>query len=189
MQNLRYQGEEVYTTSPPKKFLPYNKTQNSQRVKVHEKSYTKFCHSLTYSLTLTHTRFRKISKIILFIHIKSIYSFFLDAWLFLSPLLRYVETHSAIGVVRTLHKWSTICFASSNNKCLGICTTKRCLKLIWPSDCNWTRTQNHLVLKRTLNHLAKLEWLSVCLRTKWLWVPVQLQSLHQGLLHIPNPLF
>ena len=28
---------------------------------------------------------------------------------------------------------------------------------IWRwSDCNWTRTQNHLVLKRTLNHLAKL---------------------------------
>ena len=25
-------------------------------------------------------------------------------------------------------------------------------------DCNWTRTQNHLVLKRTLNHLAKLEY-------------------------------
>ena len=25
------------------------------------------------------------------------------------------------------------------------------------SDCNWIRTQNHLVLKRTLNHLAKLE--------------------------------
>ena len=25
------------------------------------------------------------------------------------------------------------------------------------SDCNWTRTQNHLVLKRTLNHLAKLD--------------------------------
>ena len=23
-------------------------------------------------------------------------------------------------------------------------------------DSNWTRTQNHLVLKRTLNHLAKL---------------------------------
>ena len=22
------------------------------------------------------------------------------------------------------------------------------------SDCNWTRTQNHLVRKRTLNHLA-----------------------------------
>ena len=24
-------------------------------------------------------------------------------------------------------------------------------------DCNWTRTQNHLVLKRTLNQLAKLD--------------------------------
>ena len=23
-------------------------------------------------------------------------------------------------------------------------------------DCNWTRTQNHLVLKQTLNHLTKL---------------------------------
>ena len=33
------------------------------------------------------------------------------------------------------------------------------------SDCNWTRTHNHLVHKRTLNHLAKLaslaKWLSV----------------------------
>ena len=29
--------------------------------------------------------------------------------------------------------------------------TKYCI-----NDCNWTRTQNHLVLKRTLNHLAKL---------------------------------
>ena len=29
---------------------------------------------------------------------------------------------------------------------------------IWSlSDCNWTRTQNHLVGKRTLNHLAKLD--------------------------------
>ena len=34
-------------------------------------------------------------------------------------------------------------------------------------DCSWTRTHNHLVLKRTLNHLAKLaKWLSVRLRTK-----------------------
>ena len=42
---------------------------------------------------------------------------------------------------------------------------------IWSlSDCNWTRTQKHLVRKRTLNHLAKLvllgKWLSVRLRTK-----------------------
>ena len=27
------------------------------------------------------------------------------------------------------------------------------LQINW-SDCNWTRTQNHLVLKRTLNHLV-----------------------------------
>ena len=34
------------------------------------------------------------------------------------------------------------------------------------SDCNLTRTQNHLVRKRTLNHLAKLtKWLSCVLGT------------------------
>ena len=34
------------------------------------------------------------------------------------------------------------------------------------SDCNWTRTQKHLVRKRTLNHLAKLSnWLSCALST------------------------
>ena len=49
---------------------------------------------------------------------------------------------------------------------------------IWSlSDCNWTRTHNHLVHKRTLNHLAKLaKWLRVRLWTKWLCVRVQLQS-------------
>ena len=47
------------------------------------------------------------------------------------------------------------------------------------SDCNGTRTHNHLVRKRTLNPLAKLaKWLSVRLRTKWLWVRVPLQSLN-----------
>ena len=49
------------------------------------------------------------------------------------------------------------------------------------SDCNWTRTHNHLAPKQTQNHLAKLtslaKWLSVPFRTKWLWVQVQLQSL------------
>ena len=36
---------------------------------------------------------------------------------------------------------------------------------LW-SDCNWTRTQNHLVLKGTLKHLAKLaKWLSCVLST------------------------
>ena len=60
---------------------------------------------------------------------------------------------------------------------------------IWRlSDCNWTRTQNHLVRKQTLNHLAKLAcvWLSVCLQTKWFWVRVRLQSLIDEVLSI-NP--
>ena len=71
---------------------------------------------------------------------------------------------------------------------------------IWSlSDCNWTRTHNHLVwihsempkwhdkniqsnaptryiLTTQLNHLACLaKWLSVRLWTKWLWVRAQLQ--------------
>ena len=53
---------------------------------------------------------------------------------------------------------------------------------IWSlSDCNGTRTKNHLVRKWTLNHLAKpaslAKWLSVRLRTKWLWVRASAQSL------------
>ena len=52
---------------------------------------------------------------------------------------------------------------------------------IWRlSDCNGTRTHNHLVCKRTVNHLAKLssldKWSSARLRTKWLWFWVPIQS-------------
>ena len=52
---------------------------------------------------------------------------------------------------------------------------------IWRlSDCNVTRTHNHLVCKRTVNHLAKLssldKWSSARLRTKWLWFWVPIQS-------------
>ena len=36
------------------------------------------------------------------------------------------------------------------------------------TDCNWTRTHNHLVRKRTLNHLAKLAILAIL--AKWLIV-------------------
>ena len=58
-------------------------------------------------------------------------------------------------------------------------TVGRGRREIWSlSDCNSTRTQNHLVCKRTLNHLAKLaKWLSVRLRTKWFWVRVELQKI------------
>ena len=46
---------------------------------------------------------------------------------------------------------------------------------IWNlSDCNWTRTHNHLVHKRTFNHLAKLaKWLSceyLSVRCIWLYL-------------------
>ena len=62
-------------------------------------------------------------------------------------------------------------------ECQG--TPARIRREIWMwSDCNWTRTQNHLVLKWTLNHLAKLaKWLSCVLSTylygcTWLYVLV-----------------
>ena len=35
--------------------------------------------------------------------------------------------------------------------------------------CNWTRTQNHLVLKRTLNRLAKLAKLLSCVLSTYLY--------------------
>ena len=41
---------------------------------------------------------------------------------------------------------------------------------IWRwSDCNWTRTQNHLVFKRTLSHLAKLAKWSSCVLSTYLY--------------------
>ena len=58
-------------------------------------------------------------------------------------------------------------------------------KVLLNHNCNWTRTQNHLVHKQTLNHFASLaKWLSVHLRTKWFWVQVQLQSLKIQILHL-----
>ena len=103
------------TPSPPSaKFSAYNKTQNSRRVKVHKKFCTKPCHSLIYlpSLTLDLAKCPRL----FYSFISTLFTpFFLDAWLFLSPLFQYAETHSTIGVARTLHKWSRICFASSND--------------------------------------------------------------------------
>ena len=46
------------------------------------------------------------------------------------------------------------------------CETKASNLLLGLSDCNGTRTHNHLVYKRTLNHLAKLaKWLSCVVST------------------------
>ena len=54
------------------------------------------------------------------------------------------------------------------NSCLNVKElVARSTREIWDlNDCNWTRTQNHLVCKQTLNHLAKLvKWLSCVLST------------------------
>ena len=54
---------------------------------------------------------------------------------------------------------------------------------IWTlSNCNWTRTHNHLVRKRTLNHLAKLASCShlnfrfcACFEQGFLWHPATIE--------------
>ena len=62
---------------------------------------------------------------------------------------------------------STLC---SSMKVKELLTRNR--REIWSlSECNWTRTHNHLVRKRTLNHLAKLaKWLSWVVSTVYLTV-------------------
>ena len=56
----------------------------------------------------------------------------------------------------TLYSWLHVKELLARSKC-QICSL---------SDCNWTRTQNHLIRKRTLNHLVKLaKWLSCVLST------------------------
>ena len=46
----------------------------------------------------------------------------------------------------------------------------RSRRKIWRwSDCNWNRTQNHLVLKPTLNHLAKLAKQWSCVLSTYLY--------------------
>ena len=77
---------------------------------------------------------------------------------------------SATRTTQMQHEWKKLILISTRVKTLST--------PLYLLDCNWTRTQNHLVCKRTLNHLAKLaKWLSVRLRTKWFWVQVQLHSL------------
>ena len=65
-----------------------------------------------------------------------------------------------------------VTYAFQNESTLYICLNVKELLVrnrrdIWSlSDCNGTRTHNHLVCKRTLNHLAKLvKWLSCVVST------------------------
>ena len=74
-------------------------------------------------------------------------------------------------------RFLTVCFCNVTNAFQSESTLDSCLngkellaqsrREVWRlSGCNWTRTQNHLVLKGTLNHLAKLvKWLSCVLST------------------------
>ena len=69
-------------------------------------------------------------------------------------------------------EWTTHCSCLSVKELL----TQNRRKFWILSDCNMTRTHNHLVRKRTRNYLATLaKWLSVCLWTKWLLVQVTLK--------------
>ena len=54
------------------------------------------------------------------------------------------------------------------------------MREIWIfSDCNWTRNQNHLILKRALNHLARLTiWLNCVLSTCFCTVYLTVCSCH-----------
>ena len=65
-----------------------------------------------------------------------------------------------------------VTYAFQSESTLYICLNvkellARSRREIWSlSDCNWTRTHNHLVHKRTLNYLAKLaKWLSCVVST------------------------
>ena len=67
-----------------------------------------------------------------------------------------------LNVLQAVHKFKemliTVKLARSRIVKTTFCFTSQvCCKTQNNSyNCNWTRTQNHLVLKRTLNHLAKL---------------------------------
>ena len=120
-------------------------------------------------------------------HVKYLQVHFLrESCIFLTLLLLIVCTVCSCHVTYMFQSESTLYSYLNVKEHLA-----RSRREIWRlSDCNWTRTQNHLVRKRTLNHLVKLaKWLScvlstylygasvVILGTKWFWVRVQLQSL------------
>ena len=70
--------------------------------------------------------------------------------IFLKADSRFPKTFSFFPSLKAFYKWWKMLFIAPF-----------CSQDIKSFDCNWTGTQNHLVLKRTLNHLAK------GLRTKW----------------------
>ena len=65
---------------------------------------------------------------------------------------QYDQTVCSYQLTYIFQSKSTLCGCLNVKELLA-----RCRHEIWSlSDCNWTRTHNHLVHKQTLNHLAKL---------------------------------
>ena len=103
----------------------------------------------------------------------------------------WTRTHNHLVLKQTLNHWAvfwalictvhfTVCschvmYAFQSESALYICLNVKELLVqsrreIWRwSDCNCTRTQNDLVLKRTLNHLTKVaKWFS-CVLSSYLY--------------------
>ena len=79
-----------------------------------------------------------------------------------SPFLQNILTVCSCHVTYSLQSESTLYSCLNIKELLA-----RSRREVWSlSDCNWTRTENHLIRKRALNHLAKLAiWLSCVLST------------------------
>ena len=68
--------------------------------------------------------------------------------------------------IKTMFFYSLYCRTENRYCPYRKCTRSAKANFKVLSDCNWTRTQNHLVRERTLNYLAKLtKWLSCVLST------------------------
>ena len=78
------------------------------------------------------------------------------------------NSKSSNGTVCSCHVTYAFQSESTLYSCLNVKEfLARSWRQIWSlSECNWTRTQKHLVRKWTLNHLAKLtKWLTCVLST------------------------
>ena len=69
--------------------------------------------------------------------------------------------------IRGKHLWKDGLHLTKEGKIILALTL--CLNKATSSDCNETRTHNHLVCKRTLNHLAQLAKLLSCVVSTYLY--------------------
>ena len=75
-------------------------------------------------------------------------------------ILRLSMKLTIVNLMTVCSCYVTYAFQSESAHCSCLNVKEllaRSRRKIWSlSDCNWTRTQNHLVRKQTLNHLARL---------------------------------